>query len=369
MVSTGIVGFGSALPPPMSQVELWEGFFRGHYGDDRVAAQVWQTSGIQTRRGVVNPTVEDVSGWGTGRRMRRFIVEAVPLGKEAVAQALEGAGVAAEDVGLLTVVSSTGYATPGLDVVLARDLAMSVDVQRLHIGHMGCFAALPALGAASDFVTARRRPAVVLSVELTSLHLQPASATARGGASTRQDREQMIAHAIFSDAAAAVVVAPGASPALEVVDVVSRTDVPNVDAMTWEVTDHGFRMGLSPHVPAMLAGHVRPVVEQLLARHGVTVEEVAGWAVHPGGRRILEVVGNALALHGEQLEPAYDVLREVGNCSSATVLIVLERVLQTRRVAPGGWVVAMAFGPGLTIYAALLRRTPDQHQTSTPETT
>jgi alkylresorcinol/alkylpyrone synthase len=206
-------------------------------------------------------------------------------------------------------------------------------------------------------VTARRRPAVVLSVELTSLHLQPASATARSGSPGRQDREQMIAHAIFSDAAAAVVLAPGASSALAVVDVVSCTDVANVDAMTWEVTDHGFRMGLSPHVPAMLAGHVRPVVEQLLARHGVTVEEVAGWAVHPGGRRILEVVAAALALPGEHLQPAYDVLREVGNCSSAAVLLVLDRVLATRQVPSGGWVVAMAFGPGLTIYAALLRRT------------
>ncbi len=283
MVSAAIVGSGSALPPPMAQVELWEGFFRQHYADDRVAAQVWQTSGIGTRRGVVNPTVEDVSTWGTGRRMRRFLAEAVPLGKEALAQALEGAGIAAEDVGLLTVVSSTGYATPGLDVVLARDLGMSADVQRLHIGHMGCFAALPALGAASDFVTARRRPAVVLSVELTSLHLQPASATVGRGTASREDREQMIAHAIFSDAATAVVLRPEALPGLDVVDVVAHTDAATAEAMTWEVTDHGFRMGLSPRVPAMLGRHVRAVVQQLLDRHGVTVADVAGWAVHPAG--------------------------------------------------------------------------------------
>ena len=353
-----IAGEGSALPPPMSQTGLWEGFFRAHYADARVARQVWQSAGIETRHGVVNPAHEDISGWGTGARMRRFLAEAMPLGKEALEQALSAAGVAAEEIGLLTVVSSTGYATPGLDVLLARDLGMAAGVQRLHLGHMGCYAALPALGAAADFVTARARPAAVLCVELTSLHVQPATETARSGAPTQADLQQMVAHALFSDAAVAVVLRSG-GPGLRVVDVVAHTDAQTAGEMTWDVTDFGFRMGLSPKVPDVLARHARPAVEELLRRQGLTVEDVDGWAVHPGGRRIVELVGTALSLSDDDLAASYDVLRDMGNCSSATVLLVLDQLRAVRGVRPGGWVVAMTFGPGLTLYAALLRQTED----------
>jgi alkylresorcinol/alkylpyrone synthase len=346
-VTAAITGHGHALPPPMSQRGLWDGFFREHYRDHRLARTVWENSGITTRRGVVDPTKEDISAWGTGARMRRFVDEAMPLGREAVGKALAAAGLDPAEVGLFTVVSCTGYATPGLDILLARDLGMSASTQRLHVGHMGCYAALPGLGAASDFVVARTRPAVLLCLELTSLHVQPAPVGDPGPA----DLQQMVAHALFADAAAAVVLEPDAG-GLEVVDAVARTDVSTADHMTWDVTDLGFAMGLSPRVPDVLAVHVRPVVEELLGRHGLAVGDVEGWAVHPGGRRIVEVVGQALELTDEQTAPSYAVLDEIGNCSSATVLLVLERLVGS----PGGWVVAMAFGPGLTLCATLLRR-------------
>jgi predicted naringenin-chalcone synthase len=140
-----------------------------------------------------------------------------------------------------------------------------------------------------------------------------------------------------------------------VVDVVARTDVGTADHMTWDVTDLGFKMGLDPRVPDVLGRHAQPVVAELLARHGLAPQDVRGWAVHPGGRRIVEVVGEVLGLSDSQLAPSYDVLRDVGNCSSATVLLVLERVQDSLDLAPGDPVVAMAFGPGLTLYAALLR--------------
>jgi alkylresorcinol/alkylpyrone synthase len=356
-----LTGAAHALPPPMDQQALWDGFFREHYADDRIARKVWQSSAITTRRGVVDPTAEDVSAWGTGARMQRFLAEGMPLGKEALSGALADAALDPADVGLLTVVSCTGYVTPGLDILLARDLGMRPDVQRLHVGHMGCYAALPGLGATADFVSARGRPAVMLCLELTSLHVQPATDTARSGRPTPGDLQQMVSHALFSDAAAAVVLEPAGRAAassreLEVLDVVARTDVTTADHMTWDVTDLGFKMGLSPAVPSVLARHARPVVEELLDRHGLTVDEVSGWAVHPGGRRIVEVVGEALGLPDAALAPSYDVLRDVGNCSSATVLLVLERLAETVDVPPGGTVVAMAFGPGLTLYTALLRR-------------
>ena len=214
---------------------------------------------------------------------------------------------------------------------------------------MGCYAALPALGAVADFVVARQRPAVLLCVELTSLHIQPAT----------EDPSQMVAHALFSDAAAAVVVRPGdggfsAGPGgLTFVDMVAVADHSTADHMTWDVTDLGFRMGLSPQVPAVLARHVSGVVrDRLLLPHGLAPSDVTGWAVHPGGRRILEVVEEKLDLPPEALAASYEVLDQYGNCSSATVLMVLERLPTT---IPGP-VVAMAFGPGLTLYAALFMR-------------
>ena len=354
-MTASLTGAGHALPPAMDQQALWDGFFREHYADARVARSVWRNAGITTRRGVADPTREDVSSWGTGARMQRFAEEALPLGADAVGKALADAGLDPTDVGLLTVVSCTGYATPGLDVLLARDLGMADDVQRLHIGHMGCYAALPGIGTVSDYVTARGRPAVLLCLELTSLHLQPAPDLAADGAPSAADLQQMVAHALFSDAAAAVVVEPGAS-GLAFVDAVARTDAGTADHMTWDVTDLGFRMGLSPAVPDVLARHALPVVEQLLHRNGLATTDVDGWAVHPGGRRIVEVVGDVLGLGDDDLAPSYDVLRDVGNASSATVLLVLERLLATRDLPLGGHVVAMAFGPGLTLWAVLLRR-------------
>ncbi len=357
-----VAGAGHALPPPMSQDDLWENYFRHHYADAEVARKIWAHSAIDRRRGVINPIHDDISSWGTAARMQRFIAEAMPLGKEAVSRALHDADVDARDIGLFTVATCTGYATPGLDIMLARDLGMHDTVQRLHIGHMGCYAALPALGATADFVTARQRPAVMLCLELTSLHVQPATATARVGEPTPDDIQQMVAHALFSDAAAAVVVHPDAS-GLAVVDVAARTDAATAAHMTWDVTDLGFKMGLSPQVPDVLRKHARPVVEELLGRHGLTIEDVHGWAIHPGGRRIVEVVGDVLELADEHLQASYDVLRQVGNCSSATVLLVLDRLLDLRPIHAGGNVVAMAFGPGLTLYTALLRATGDARTT------
>jgi len=355
-VTSRVAGAGHAVPAPMGQQALWDGYFRQHYADDRVAKRVWKSSGITTRHGVVDPTREDISGVSTGVRMRRFVEEAVPLGKEAVSSALASAGLDASDVGLFGVVSCTGYATPGLDILLARDLGMTVDVQRLMIGHMGCYAALPGLGAVADYSTARRRPSVLLCLELTSLHVQPPTVSARSGSPAADDLQQMVAHALFSDAAAAVVVEPG-GPGLEVVDVIARTDVTTSDHMTWDVTDLGFKMGLSPRVPDVLAVHVRDVVSDLLGRNGCTIADVDAWAVHPGGPRILDVVEDRLELAPEAMSASRAVLRDYGNCSSATVLLVIEQLVSSGDVGPGGLLVAMAFGPGLTLYAALLRAT------------
>jgi predicted naringenin-chalcone synthase len=342
VVNAAIAGLGWAVPTEAGQEEAWDLFFAEHYADVPLARRIWERSGVETRHGAVVPFKEDVSSWGTEARMQRFVEEAVPLGAEAVVRCLADANLQPSDVDLLAVATCTGYASPGLDVLLAAELGMTPSVERLHIGHMGCYAGLPGLAAVTDAAVARAKTCVLVCVELSSLHLQPPTA----------ELDQVIAHALFSDAAAAVAVVPGGA-GLRLVDVVARTDVASADMMTWDVTDHGFVMGLSPRIVNVLERNVGGLVDELLSRHGLSRDLVVAWAVHPGGPKILDVVEEQLDV---DLEVSRVILRDFGNCSSATVLLILDRIVRAGTLIDGDHVVALAFGPGLTLYAALLQQ-------------
>jgi alkylresorcinol/alkylpyrone synthase len=351
VVNARIAGIGTALPQQYEQDWLWDNVFRTHFNGSRIAARMFDTAGVERRHSSTPPyELADAAGWSTEERMRRYAERAPALGLRAVRQALAAAGTEPEEIGLLTVATCTGYGTPGTDIELAGSLPLRADARRLLVGHMGCHAAIPALGAVADYVAAHNRPAVLLCVELTSLHVQPGT----------RDIDQAVVHALFSDAAAAIVLRPGsaagarsaAAPRLRVVDVAARTDTVRRGHMTWRVTDLGFRMGLSPEVPEALSEHVGPLVKDLLARHGLDRSEVAAWAVHPGGPRVLDAVAEGLDLAPDVLDPSRRVLAEHGNCSSATVLLVLDEILKAG--PPQGPIVMLAFGPGLTLYAALL---------------
>ena len=363
--SASVVGFGSAFPPAYSQEALWTGFFAEHYGHDRVARQIWHGCGVRQRHAVVDPRVEDLRFAGTEARMRRFASAGSALAIQAVERCLVDANVRASDIGQLTIASCTGYGSPGIEIHLMRQLGLDARVQRLQIRDMGCYAAIPALAATADAAAARGKTGLVLCLELTSLHVQPPT----------DDRSQVVAHALFSDAAVAAAVVPSGRSRPEVasqstgaavgervegfdfVDVAALTSVQDAPLMTWDVTDLGFRMGLSPRIPVVLREHVGPVVEDLLASHGLTVDDVRGWAVHPGGPAILDVTEECLGLTPRALRESRAVLAEHGNCSSPTVLLILDRIRQEGELHDGDPVVAMAFGPGLTLYATLLRAT------------
>ena len=330
----------------MRQEDLWTALRRALRRRPR-RRRIFGGAGVARRHAAVNPLDEDVSGWTTGARMRRYAPEALPLGKDAVAAALADAGLRAEDVGLLTVVSCTGYVTPGLDIRLAADLGMAPDVQRLLVGHMGCYAAMPGL-APSPTSSSPAPPggAAVLRADV------PARAAAD------RDRGQVVAHALFGDAAAAVVVLPGrpvGRPALRVLDVVALTDPSTADHMTWDVTDLGFRMGLSPEVPDVLARHVRGLSPSCWRATASTIADVDAWAVHPGRPADPRLVADQLELPPGAVDASREVLADRGNCSSTTVLLVLDALRAAGRPRPGRSAVVLAFGPGLTLYAALLR--------------
>lgn len=339
-----IVGFGEATPPSYDQDDLWGEYAASHVDLPRAGERIWRGSGIRSRCLSAHPAREDVSGWTTGQRMRRYLADAVPLAKEALTDALAAAGLSAGDVDQLTAVSCTGYANPGLDVHLARDLGMPPSLRRVALGHMGCYAAVPGLATAAESVAVRRRPAVLICTELTSLHVQPPP----------HDTEQVVAHALFADACAAVVLTPADDrrPGLDVLAVESLTDTSAAEDMTWGITDHGFRMTLSASVPEAIGRHLPSLVERLLAPFGLVVSDVPHWAVHPGGPRIIDVAQLALGLGDDQVARSRDVLAQFGNCSSPTVLLTLAR---TAPVVGDQHAVALAFGPGLTVTGALLR--------------
>jgi alkylresorcinol/alkylpyrone synthase len=343
-----IVGFGQSTPPRCDQDDLWE-HYSSRYADPRgVAERIWRRSGVQARCLTANPLREDVSGWSTAERMRRFASDAIPLAKEAVTACLASADLPSEQVSQLTTVSCTGYGNPGIDVHLAGALGMSPGLRRLTLGHMGCYAAIPGLATAAEHVAVHRRPAVLVCTELTSLHLQPPP----------HESEQAVAHALFADACAAVVLAApdDPRPGLDLLGIESLTDTTAADDMTWDITDQGFRMTLSPRVPDAVGRHLPTLLQRLLGPHRLRVADVVHWAVHPGGPRVIDSAQQAMGLADSQVAHSRSVLARYGNCSSPTVLLTLAQTTP----ADGEHVVALAFGPGLTVTGALLRASGPQ---------
>ena len=284
----------------------------------------------------------------TGDRMASYRHLAYDLGRAAVAGALAesapwlGPGQLTD----LTVVSCTGYSAPGLDIQLARDLGLARDVRRTVVGHMGCFGAL--VGLRQALAAVRGYPgavALVLCVELTSLHFMPT-----------RDLEVLTSFALFGDAAAAFVLTthPDATGP-EVIATFCAADFAAADQMSWTITDTGFVMELSPRVPASLRRTIGPVIDQLLTPHGLDRHAIKHWIIHPGGPSILDAIQRKLELSDAQMAPAWAVLRRYGNCSSATVLAVLRHLIDSGAPQPGDWGVMMAFGPGLTLETALVR--------------
>lgn len=339
-----IVGFGQATPPAYDQIKLWHEHYASYVSHNGVAERVWRRAEVRTRHLTASPVQDDVSDWSTAQRMRRFLDDALPLAKEAVGSALAAASLVPEEVGLLAAVSCTGYANPGLDVHLAKDLGMGPAMRRVAIGHMGCYAAVPGLAVASDYVVAQGRPAVLVSAELPSLHVQPPP----------HDIEQAVAHALFADACAALVLAPSqiADQGLDVIAIETLTDIGSTADMTWDITNHGFRMTLSSRVPALVARNVPMLVDRLLTDRGLSPDDVQHWAIHPGGPRIIDKVQDVFSLSDDQVNRSRDILARYGNCSSATIVLILASVWP---VPVGEYVVAIAFGPGLTVTGALLQ--------------
>jgi alkylresorcinol/alkylpyrone synthase len=308
--------------------------------------QLFDSAHVRHRRFVVNPATYHAPPKSTGDRMIEYMRAGYPLAREALERCLSGSPDGAASITDLFLVSCTGYAAPGLDIMLTRDLHLSPDTRRLLIGHMGCFGAMAGLRTALPVVRASPGAAVALvAIELCSLHFI-----------NSLDTGLLTSYALFGDAAAAITIASSsADSGPELIDTYCVADFGAAQQMTWHIGDLGFEMGLSQRVPVTLRRSVGAAMERLLAPHGLSVRDISHWLVHPGGPSILEAVERALALSREQMAQSWDTLRDHGNCSSATVLLMLDALLRDDRARRGEWGVMMAFGPGLTLETMLLR--------------
>jgi predicted naringenin-chalcone synthase len=282
----------------------------------------------------------------TAERLRVFERLAPLWAERAARAALADAGVESLEVTHLVTVSCTGVVSPGVDAALIEALGLRRDVERVNIGFMGCHAAINALMVARRVAMSDASARVlVVCVELCSLHL---------GYGWNLDR--VIANALFSDGAGACVVgaAVGRSDRKSMARIVGGSSwlVPDSSSdMAWRVGERGFEMTLSARVPGRVGAGVRAWCEGWLDRYGLGVEAVRHWAVHPGGPKVLDATASGLGLSEDRLEVSRRVLRDVGNVSSVTVILILERML---RAGLRGPCVAMAFGPGLMMEGLLV---------------
>lgn len=279
---------------------------------------------------------------------REYQEQALGLARRVAQGCLDGAGLGACDVDLLITVSCTGYMIPSLDAYLINDLGFRPDVRRLPITELGCIGGAMALSQAWSFVRAfPDANALVVAVELPSLTFQPGDPS----------MANIVASALFGDGAAAALVTGQPRPGAEIVGTESFLLPGTLGDMGYDLRDSGFHMVLSKEVPALLRAKIGGLSAGFLARHGLGVEQIAAFALHPGGKKILEYLEEALRLRREQTQPSWAVLRDYGNLSSAALLFVLHEWLTKRAPGSGQYGLAAGFGPGLSAELLLLRWT------------
>lgn len=374
-------GFGLALPEhSIAQADAAD-FVLPFNADTEEQARVlrglYRRAGVRRRHSVVLESNSDAGvvqqstysprseesplGPTTSERMRAYEQHASVLATLATRRALSDSHMEAADITHLVTVSCSGFHAPGFDIELLQMAGLSPSVARTHVGFMGCHGALNGLRVADAFLKADPHANVLLCcVELCSLHHQYGWSP-----------DRIVSNALFADGAAAVVLTSRRSRETSDRTLTSSATSGNphgptnwqllasgsvvlpdtLGDMGWRIRDHGFEMTLSARVPELIKQHLRPWLSDWLGSHNLTLDDIRTWAFHPGGPRILSAAGEALGLRREQWAVSESILADFGNMSSPTILFILDR-LRAETVA--GPCVALAFGPGLTIEAALL---------------
>ena len=357
-IDTLLPDFSFAQEEAMVKMQEWARDDR----ERRLVRAVYRHSGIERRHSVLRNYDGEgegaffrrdaggtLRGPGTAARNDIFSAESRAM-SVALARKVIGncPGVAPTDVTHVVTVSCTGFYNPGPDYYIVRELGMADATQRYHLGFMGCYAAFPALRMAAQFCAADPSAVVlVMCLELCSLHLQ-----------LNGSEDQLLANSLFADGAGAAIVSarepdPG-MPAWRLDGFRSALVPAGEQDMTWRIGDQGFDIALSSYVPKLIGSNIRELIGPALAAAGLSLSDVDTWAVHPGGKSIIDQVQRTLGLSAEQVSASREVLRRYGNMSSATILFVLEEILKRPSGKGRERVCAVAFGPGLTVEMATL---------------
>lgn len=317
--------------------------------------KLYKNSAIQTRYSVV-PDFQESSGVGTlfdknypetlpgmSKRNDIYKKEAPLLAKKAASKALEQWGRDPGEITHVISVSCTGMVAPGIEFELMQMLNLKRSVQRLGLNFMGCFGAFKALMVAQAL--AKENPQhriLIVCTELCSLHFQ-----------SELTQDNILANALFSDGSAAAIVGiTDECPLWEMHRSYSIGLDHTLDKMAWEASDHGFCMKLSSTVPVYIRRHIGALIKPLLEEE-IKPDE-CDWAIHPGGKSILQALEKALALTKDQTQASWNTLESFGNMSSATFLFVLESLAKKPRKRE--WCIGVGFGPGLSMEGILLRK-------------
>jgi len=352
-----ISSVGTALPPNRySQQEISEALrnrWQHKLPEPRLITRLHANCGVDYRYFVL-PMEQYPSLKGFKSTNDLWIRNAVDLSERAIHEALRPLGLSPADISAIFFASVTGVASPTVDARLINRLPFPDHVKRTPIFGLGCVAGAAGIARAADYVRAfPDQIALLLSVELCSL--------------TWQDDDQSIANLIscglFGDGAAAVVIAgeqvklPASTvpPGPRIVATRSTFYRQTEHVMGWDIGDTGFTIVLSPDVPKVVLENLRGNVEGFLAEHHLGLAEIQSWIFHSGGPKVLEAVEHALDLPKDALELSWRSLREVGNLSAASVLMVLADQLQARRGAPGTYSILAAMGPGFCSELVLLQ--------------
>lgn len=314
----------------------------------RAIRSIFERSGVGFRHMIVDEQYF-LQERRTSERNDLYMQEAVKLGEATIRQGLESAGLQADQIDELVIVSCTGWNTPGLDLILAGRLGMRPDLQRTSILGMGCYGAFPGMRRARHAAMGEQDSiALVLSLELCSLHMQ-----------FDESSDTVVSSALFSDGASMALIGMrgdnGKRPMPRLLHAATFCDYQTLDHMTFRITDHGFRMSLSSYVPQVLNANIEAFVDSMLAVCGIKRADVRLWGIHPGGSSIINGVQKQLGLTDAQVEHSHYVLYEYGNMSSASILFVLDRLQRCEQPGSGDYGVLLAFGPGLTMEGLVLQ--------------
>ena len=337
-----------------------------HYlGDNRrtqaILHRIYSESGIEKRHTVVSDFREDVEEYtffhpdqgllnpSTGDRNAIYEAEATKLYVDIARQLLEESGMQPNEITHVVTVSCTGFFAPGPDYEIVQALGLNPSVQRYHLGFMGCYASFPALRMADAFCQSNPQAKVlVVSVELCSLHFQ-----------ISHELDHLIGASVFADGGAGVIVQtdkPEDAPSLQIDGFASTITDEGEEDMAWTIRDNGFEMILSTYVPKIIAANLSSAISPLLAEHDLTATDIDYWALHPGGRAIVDKAEESLELAPEQVAASRSVLNDYGNMSSATILFVLKELLANPALSVDERIYGLAFGPGLTVESGIFTR-------------